>query len=711
MAKEYKNRESYELTKAPKTVLQDKLKDLEVPVYLESIEFTEEQKNRIKKDIREEMEAIKEERDGEQLDAKFDALDDQHNGKLPEDTRRQFNLTLRITMQHEDRIVNNIMEAFLDMDPRFSISPRPGFEAAGGTEICEKQSDFLDDRLDYLPYRPEAEKVVRSSVRKGVGFMKIFHYIHCEKRRREEEYIGKVEVIGMDPKTQMPILENKGLKEFLANWPEAEKDYPGLVKQLNEEKPINIIAEYKETVYNDAKFRHIDNKNFYCRIATEGYEGLKTTRLTGERISMTWWELQQAEYEKKFTNIDELTYDKKDKDKKTREKGYENKSYDIMEYVYYFKMKEGDDDPVKIVCWISEEKEIVLGGILYPFYAIDCYYVPHHIKHTKSGMYQTGLAEDMSDDEYAAAIFLNSALEGAYISNLITPITQEDSDVDKQFNEKRFVHGLPINAKPGEVDFLQKYMKPTNVGDMFAILQYLKQGVSDKTGISSGSISGRADPLDPNAPARKTAMLLQESNKNMRAYVFAIGPAFNTTGEILLQMYYQISKEGRKFKQRRSEQANQMPFAEISRAELGAHSIIEVRAYQFDFDKQNEKQIDLAFYQIVRQEPLVAGEPESVHLLLKNLMKSWSPKWKHLVNQMLPPIEQVKQAKLQVAIQAVTQYIQAKKQESDMMGQPMQLKMEELLPLIQQMTQELATAPSKEVMQEREKQAKKGQPA
>jgi hypothetical protein len=706
---ETKKREEYILTKAPKTVLQEKLKDMEVPVYLETVEFTEEQKSRIKKEIKEEMEAIKDERDGEKLDQKFDALDDQYEGKLPEDTMRQFNLTCRITMQHEDRIVNNIMEAFLDMDPRFSIGPRPGFEAAGGTEVCEKQSDFLDDRLDYLPYRPEAEKVVRSSVRKGVGILKIYHHIHCEKRRREEEYIGKVEVIGMD-KNNMPIMENKGLKQFLENWPEAEKDYPGLVKQLKEEKTINIIAEYKETVYNDAKFRHVDNKNFYCRLATEGYEGLKTTRLTGERISMTWWELQQAEFEKKFTSIDELTYDGKDKDKKTRVKGYENKSYDIMEYVYYFKMKEEDEEPTKLVCWVAEEKDVVLGGILYPFYAIDCYYVPHYIKHTKAGFYQAALAEDMSDDEYAAAIFLNSALEGAYISNLVTPITPEDSDVDKQFNEKRFVQGLPINAKPGEIDFLQKYMKPTNVGEMFAILQYLKQGVSDKTGISSGSISGRADPLDPNAPARKTAMLLQESNKNMRAYVFAIGPAFNTTGDILLQLYYQISKEGRKFRQRRSEVANSMPFAEISRNELGAHSIIEVRAYQFDFDKQNEKQVDLALYQIVRQEPLIAGEPESVHLLLKSLLKSWSPKWKHLVNQILPPIEQVKQAKLQMAIQAVAQYIEAKKKEAEMMGQPMTLKMEELMPLIQQMTQELATPPSEEVQKERKQAAKKGQP-
>lgn len=705
---ETKKREEYELKTVKKTSLQDKLKDAEVPVYLETLELTDDQKSRLKKEIREEMAAIKQERDGEHLDAKFDALDDQYNGKLPEDTMRQFNLTCRITMQHEDRIVNNIMEAFLDMDPRFSISPRPGFEMAGGTEVCEKQSDFLDDRLDYLPYRPEAEKVAHSAVRKGVGFMKIFHYIHCEKRKREEEYIGKNEVVGMD-KQNMPILQNKGLDEFLKNWPEAEKDYPGLVKQLKEEKPINIMAEYKETVYNDAKFRYVDNKNFYGRIATEGYEGLKTTRLIGECISMTWWELQQAEYEKKFTNIDELTYDKKDKDKKTRETGYENKSYDIMEYVYYFKMKENDDEPIKLVCWISEEKEIVLGAILYPFYSIDCYYVPHYIKHTRSGLYQASLGEDMSDDEYAAAIFLNSALEGAYISNLVTPITPEDSDVDKQFNEKRFVQGLPINAKPNEIDFLQKYMKPTNVGDMLAILQYLKQGVSDKTGVSSGSISGRADPLDPNAPARKTAMLLNESNKNMRAYIFAIGPAFNTTGEILLQLYYQISKEGRKFKQRRAEAANQMPFAEISRNELAAHSIIEVRAYQFDFDKQNEKNLDLALFQIARLEPLIAGEPESVHLLLKNLIKGWSPKWKHLVNQLLPPIEQVKQAKLQIAIQAVAQYIEAKKKDAEMMGQPMQLRMEELLPLIQQMTSELATPPSPEVQKERAQAAKKRQ--
>ena len=694
----------YQLTTEKSTVLQEKMKESEVPVYLETLELEDEQKKRCVKEIFEELEAIKEERGGEQLEQKWDALDRQAEGKLDEDERRQFNLTMGITRQHEDRIVNNIMDAFLDQDPRFSVSPRPGFERAGGREICEKQSDFLDDRLDYLPFRPEAEKVVRSSVRKGIGILKVFHHIHREKRKRDEEYEGKNEVVGQDPQGQ-PIIRNKGLEQFIANWPDAMKDYPGLVKKLQEEKKINIVAEYKETVYNDAKFRYVDNKNFYCRVSTEGYNGLCTTRLIVERISMNYWELKRKEYENKFTDIDELIYE--DKDKKKKHKKFQNKNYDILECVYYFKMKESDEEETKMVVWIAEEKRLVLGAIMYPYYSIDCYYIPHYIKHSRSGFYQASLGEDLSDDEYALAIFLNTALEGAYISNLVTPITPEGSDVDTQFMEKRFLQGLPINAKPGEIDFLQKYMKPTNAGEMLNIIQFLKQGVSDKTGVSPSAISGRADPIDPSAPARKTAMLLTQSNKFMQSYVFAIGPSFNTIGEVLLQLYYQISKEGRKYKQRRAQQANDMPFAEISRNELAAHSIIEVRAYQFDFDKQNEKNSDLAFYQIFRQELLVAQNPESVHYLLKTLAKSWSPKWKNAVEQILPSLEKLKQQQIQTAVQAVSMYVDAKLKDAQITGVPPQFDPKELMGLIQQMVGEMATPPPKEVMAERAK-AQKG---
>ena len=702
MAEKDKEKE-YEFTKETKTELQAKLKEEDVPVYFETIELTADQKKRLLEEVRDEFQAIKDERQEDGLDNRLDALDRQAEGKLPEDEARQFNLTLRLTSTHEDRIVNNIMEAFLDQEPRYNITPRPGFEKAGGREVCEKQSDFLDDRIDYLNFRAEAEKAVRSSVRKYVGFLKVYHHIQRDNRKREEEYQGSPILTGkIDPKTNKPIIQNKGLEQFLENWPNAAKDYPRYVVKLQKGEKINFIAKYKETTYNDAKFRHVDNKNFYARLATDGYEGLKVTRLTVERVEWSYWELKRAEQKKQFSDVDELIYDFKG-EKKDKQKGYKNKSYNILECVYYFKMKEEDDEEVKIVCWIAEEKWIVIGAIYWPYFSIDCSYVPLYVKHTKSGLYQASIDEDITDDEYASAIFLNSTLEGVYFSNLVTPITEENSDVDIQFTEKKFLQGMPINAKPGEIDFLQKYMKPTSANEMLSILQYMKQGVSDKTGVSPSIISGAADPLDPSAPLGKTKLLLQQSNKFMRSYIYAIGPGFAQIGDILLQMYYQIAKEGRKYNLRRAREANSMPFAEISRSELAAKTIIEVRAYQFDFDKQNEKQLDIAFYQMFRQELLVAGDPESVHYLLKTLGKSWSPKWKNTIDMILPSLQEIKQRKIQVTMQAIAMYVQQKEQDAKITGQPVEYNTEELMKVASELQKQIATPPSPEEIKAAEK--------
>ncbi len=707
---ENKDKKEYTLTQETKVALDKKDKDQGIPVYYEVLKLDTPQKERLSKETFKEYDGIVAEQGEKQVRTKWDALERQHEGKLQEDTRRQFNLTMGVTRDHTDQVVNSIMEAIMESDPKFSVSPRPGFEKEGGRDVCDKQSDFLDDRLDYLPFRSTEQMVVHSTTLKGTGFLKVFHLIEKEDRRREEEYDGKlvpllregkmVPEIGSPNKPQM---HNPGLENFKRNWPAAEKDYPGLIKKLEEGKKINIIAEYKDTPYNDPAFKKVELKNFYARLSTDGYKGLKTAKLTRERISYHYWDLKKLEKEQKFYNIDELIYDKDDKDKKKPMKDYQNKYYNIFEDVYYFKLKETDDKAVKIVAWISEDRKVVIGSILYPHYAIDCYYIPHYIKKNKHGLYGEGLGEILTDSEVADAHLLNSTLEGSYIANLVTPICAEDSDVNTQFLEKRWMHGMPINAGKGEIDFLQRYMKPPDTGGQLKILQYLLMRDEAKTGISSLT-SGRADPVDPSAPFRKSAMLLTQSNRRIKAYILAISPAINEIGEILLQMYYQISKEGRKFVQRRSEASNEMPFAEISRSEMAARSSIQVQAYNYDSDKLNAKREDVILYQLLRNEILVAKNPEAVYVLLKNIIKGWSSKWRNLVNRILPPLEELKQQQMEATLQALTMYIDQVQQQAQLTRQPPKFDLNELMPMVAELQKRVATPPPPEVAKEEAKQ-------
>jgi hypothetical protein len=675
-----------------------------LPIYYEQLKLEKAEKDRISKEIFDEFEELKKERDDEKLEEKWDALDNQYEGKTEEDSRRMFNLCRKVTKVKVNRIVNKIMKAFMQSDPKYAVTPRPEFMKQGGIEICDKQSDFVDYKLDNLPFRGPEGRAVHSAVLKGTGWLKVYHCIKREKRKREESYKGTPKVVGVDQKTGQPMIKNDGLEEFLRNWPDAPKDYPMYIQKLSEGKEIKIVAEYTETTYNDPAFKNIDLKDFYCRISTEGYEGLKTTKLTVERQKYSYWDLKKEEKKGFFEDIDELIYDDKEKKKKINKA--ENLDYNILECVFYTKLKDSDDDEVKCVFWVSEEKKVIIGSIMYPYYGIDCYYVPHYICDKVAGIYQPGVGEDLTDSNIAENAILNHVLESAWMKNLITPIVPEGSDIQKQFLEKTWTHGIPLTVNPGEeVDFLQKYMPQTDIGGLINLLQYLIQGDDDVTGVSS-LMSGRESPIDPQAPAQKTLALLAESGENIAEYITSMAPAFNTIGEIILQMYFQMSTDGVDYQPKPERVVGDNPFNKITRAEMIAKTNIQVQASSFAFDALEENKKDLALYQIMRTEPLVARNPESVYIFLKNIIKKFSPKWAVLVDTVLPSPQDFKKELTQTAVQAVAMFVQKTLMDAKMTGQAPQFDPRQLLTMISEMTAEVATPPSPEVVKEREANAK-----
>lgn len=689
----------YTLKPEPKSAVDTAIENKGVPIYMERLELSEEQKERLVKELTDELDVINEQREAEDLENKWQTLDNQYNGELDDDSGRQFNLNKNVTKVKIDKIVKLSKQAFFETDPVFSVSPRPGFYKQNGLEVCVKQQDFLDYKMDNLPFDNEIDLVFHSAANKGTGILKIFHDIRIEKRRREEYY--KAEIVPViDPNTKqpamgpdgMPIIRNKGLEEFISNWPNALKDYPAMVKKLMEGKDINFIAEYNETTYNDPRPKSVDLKDFYCRTNTDGYEGLEETRLIAERKSYTYWELKKEEKQDKFYDIDKLVYDEK---KKEKTNNYENKQFDILECVYYFKLKETDEEETRCVFWMDEEKEIIIGSILYPYYAISSYYIPFYIKKKNSGFYQPGVAEDLTDSNLAENAILNLTLEGAYINNTVTPITSSD-DVNAQFLEKRFAHGVPIMAKQGEVDFLQKYMRPTDINGLVMLLQYLVQGDDDISGISS-LMSGRETAFDPDAPAAKTMALLKQSGIDVKDYINHLSKSFNEVGYILLAIYYQMSREGKKYAPRPENIVGDNPFQTLERNEMIARTNIQARAYTYDPDKIQENAKDVALYQLIRQEPLIAKSPEAVYTLLKNIIEGWSVKYRNIAQKIIPSLSDFKKMQIQAAVQGVGMYVQAVVEKAKTAGIPPEFDPNQLLQVVADLSAQLVSPPAEVV--------------
>ena len=94
-----------------------------------------------------------------------------------------------------------------------------------------------------------------------------------------------------------------------------------------------------------------------------------------------------------------------------------------------------------------------------------------------------------------------------------------------------------------------------------------------------------------------------------------------------------------------------------------AKTSIQSLAHTFDFDKLNSKRSEIAYYQLMRKEPLFARDPEQVLFYLRMITKDWDQKHKNAVDQLLPTVESLKKKLIATAIKAVSLYAQQKAQE------------------------------------------------
>lgn len=654
---------------------------VDTPIYRLKIDLDDDQKKRLTEDFFEEFEALKTERKDSDLKVKWDKLDVQYDGNISENTRLKFNLHVPQSRIKVDAITRALKEAFLDSDPKFAVTPRPDFTGKGGLKVAEDQSDFLDFAMDE-EIKPEKElsRIFKQGVKKYVGIQKISWGYCRERRKREESYEGKFEPESVGQGGELKV-KNEGLESFLKTYPTALKEYPGLVRKLLEEKTINVVVEYLDTIDNNPELTSIRVEDFYVRNSADSNKKLRNTHCIAERQRYTWWELLKKEQGEEWENIEELKNsgeigeDDDHNKESTTLADFKTRDYNVLEATYYFKLKESDEEEVKIKAWFGEERKVLLGVILYPYYGFDVDYKGYWPSDNGKGFY--GNAESvmwvLKDSNIAQNALLNLALHGTYARNIMTPITREGSEIEQLILENRWQEGMPLSVPEGtddvrkDISFLE--YPQLNLQDIMALKAKLEQQDSDVSLVSEGQ-SGRESSLDPKAPGNKTIALLRLSGINIQDYIRALGPSFNETGGEILQLYYQMSNQSRKFRTRVKsvKVTGDNPFSDITRDVMVAKTNIQTRAMSFAFDKISEKQENLAFNQLLLSHPIALQRPKLLYRGLLAVMKSWSPMWKNLADTELPNPEEFALEQRQVAVQAIGDFIQLVKKQSEVTG-------------------------------------------
>lgn len=640
--------------------------DSEIPSYRIQLNLDKEQIERLTKQAFLEFEAIKKEKDDNKIDELCKERDSQYDGELEPNKTLPFNLHVHQSKIKVDAIARGIKEAFLDADKVVDVSPRPESSRKDGYEVAEKQADFIDYVLDE-EVKPEQafDKIIKCSIKKFVGIGKLLWSYRIEKRKREETYDGKpipTEVVG-----GRTLVTNEGLDQFLKAYPDAMEKYKGYVKQLALGKKIDIVVNYEDTVDNNAKLKFVKVEDFYVKNSTEYNEGLRTAHMVAEREEYTYWDLKKKQDQKEFENIEALYTVEDGADKSD---SYMTDNYKVLEKTMMFALKEGEEE-IKIKAWFGEEKKCFLGAILYPYYAFDIDYIGYWVELNEYGFFGNckSVMSTLKDSNIAQNVLLNLALYGLYIRNSITPIVREGSDVESKMADDTFIAGRPIvvdeltddvNKAIGFVQWPNLDMNTT-----MALMELLRRDDSDTTKVSDYT-SGRESTLDPTAPASKTLALLQQSGLGIKEYIRTFLPSFNLFCTMLLQIYYQMSQEGRKYKVRRKSESvtGSDPFQSISRDEMIVKTNVQARASSFVFDKINEKQEAMAGLNMVMTNPYLITQPEVLFESITIAMDTLGGRWKNLSDKVLSP-EKFKQQQKMVAMQAMAQVLQGLKAKAE----------------------------------------------
>jgi hypothetical protein len=693
----------------------------DIPAYRIQLDLNDDQQTRLMEQFKIEFKALKDERNALGLPQKWAELDNQYEGTLRENSKLSFNIHVHSSKIKTDAVVRALNEAFIESVPMIDVSPRPAMWAqqqAAGEDVCEKQGQFLEFEIQEN-IKPQASLTLISlcAVKKFVGIGKREWCYDKQKRRREEVYEGKIEET-IDA-TGKVVYENKALKEFVNNYPNwKERGYSSFYNKIAKGNTARLVVQYLDTLENSAKLRHVDIENFYVKNSTNYYEGLKTAHITVERESMTWWELEEKERNDEFENIEDL---KVINTKSTApatgqtENDYKTRDYDILKATIYFKMEETDDEETKLQMWVGElgeERYVFLGAILFPWYGFDTEYIPFYVKLNNDGFYGAAksVMSDLKHSNIAQNVLINMALHTVYLRNTLTPIVQEGSQIAEAFIENRWQDGKPleVDAMGEDVNKAIGFVEYPQVDlNAFLGLGTTLGRIDDAvSGISQMAATGRESPTDPHAPAAKTIALLNQSSINIKDYINTYKPSFEIFISDLLQMYYQMSQEGRKFQiGKRAQQVTGIdPFMTISRDEMVAKTTIQSRAAAFAFDKAMEKQEASIALQGVMMNPMSQIQPELAYEAFKIWLQVQGDQWRNLADNTLKSPMEFRNYQLQLVLKGLQIYLQ---QAQAVGGAP------QLQPLMQQVQQALVLGnnPALQAKLNQKQQSQGGQPA
>ncbi|MFA5407864.1 MAG: hypothetical protein WC343_03735 [Bacilli bacterium] len=487
---------------------------------------------------------------------------------------------------------------------------------------------------NYLDIEKKLRDAVDLAVKEFVSFVEVYDYVDERYENVIETYLtGQL----LEFRVKYPNYQSLGLKN--------RKEYKELLNKMAID--IDTLGEAKITLYKkitehkiDLEVRSIDEvfilswdstsidtaKGVFSRVLKTNSEIMEASRIgyydeeASERVINSPMTNLSNESDYK-QSMDERFYLEKDVSKNVRP---------IYQGVYNFILDEKIGEEEFYIHFDYYTKEIL---------RIERYQriqnmrniIPFSIMPEHNRIFGSCLAKDLENTQSLIDTMYNQIIDNNHLANqpIFKASLEEANTADSSLYKRRLQERLDFS--PGLTLFLKKpsdfSQMQTSALDLSSMMNLINMAQRSAEGMDGAVqlLSGRENPADPTAPAKKTEMQLSQSTLRMDDYVRDLRPSLNKLGQILLYKYVNIQPQEWKKYQVMFSDANQESVDKVAMRpqDLNINDIvIDVKGQSITKNKDSitrELQFVLGF---LMQVPQLQQAPKTIYILLDKFLSN-----------------------------------------------------------------------------------------
>jgi hypothetical protein len=538
--------------------------------------------------------------------ARFEQERNQHEGKMPGADypyAGAFRVNYPITKKKAREVANRLKQAYLDSDPIWAI----GTDKLELKEYSEKAEKAIDAAVrNELDEEDDLAQVVFDGTLHGSGFI-VPSWLYTEEVRRDvETYKG---FDGVNPQTLEPLFD---FEKRYPNWKD-EKKARELHGKIARGEDVTEEVSYTVAVKNQPNVQHVEPDKVRVYPSVDGYEGLRSTPIYGFVKTFTRSQLEDLARDGQIEQAQlDLLLGNDGLEKPAVQDEIEE--YDVFIATARYQLP-NDKRPSRYKVWFAVEEHIILRIRQFQFWCDEPDLIPFYIRQEEPGFFKRGLAWDLQDDHVVLNVMLNLYLNAIDMANSMRWIVKKGSLAEGHLLARRWSPHLPIPYKDKPEEVVPNQQAMTHIAGIASGFELMRRTADESTNTSALQ-SGRESPTDPNAPATKTLLLLQQVEPNMKEYMRSLEPAFRQLGRWIVWLYYQgislgwiDSLPG----------LPEMPVDQLPEIAKSLHP----RALLFEFDRQGRTERNLKVLELLTSLAPMAI-PDALKVTLSQIDSQWA---------------------------------------------------------------------------------------